>query len=45
MAANLRIGMIGLDTSHVDAFTSVFNDPECEYHIPDAPVVMAYPGG
>lgn len=37
--------MIGLDTSHVDSFTSVFNDPECEHHISGAPVVVAYPGG
>jgi len=40
-----RIGMIGLDTSHVPNFTKLLNDETCEYHIPGARVVAAYPGG
>ena len=28
MAEDLRIGLIGLDTSHVIAFTKIINDPK-----------------
>jgi len=37
-----RIGMIGLDTSHVTAFTKQINDPEKNY---GCKVVVGYPGG
>lgn len=37
-----RIGMIGLDTSHVTAFTRQINDPEKNY---GCKVVAGYPGG
>jgi len=37
-----RIGMIGLDTSHVIAFTRLINDPEKNY---GCKVVVGYPGG
>ncbi len=37
-----RIGMIGLDTSHVTAFTKVINDPAKNY---GCKVVAGYPGG
>jgi predicted dehydrogenase len=37
-----RIGMIGLDTSHVTAFTRMINDPAKNY---GCKVVAAYPGG
>jgi len=30
----LRIGLIGLDTSHVVAFSSLLNDPSQPDHIP-----------
>lgn len=40
-----RVGMIGLDTSHVDIFTRMLNDPMHASHIPGARVVAAYPGG
>lgn len=40
-----RIGLIGLDTSHVPAFTRVFNDPNYPGHRTDGRVVAAYPGG
>ena len=41
----LRIGMIGLDTSHVTAFTSILNDPGHPDHIPGGRVVAAFKGG
>lgn len=37
-----RIGMIGLDTSHVTAFTRLINDPAKNY---GCKVVAGYPGG
>lgn len=43
--SNLRIGIIGLDTSHVTAFTKLLNDPSGPDHIPGARVVAAYKGG
>ena len=45
LAADLRIGMIGLDTSHVSAFTKVLNDPADKNHVPGARVVAAFKGG
>jgi hypothetical protein len=41
----LRIGIIGLDTSHVVAFTKIFNDPEAKGELATMRVVAAYPGG
>jgi Oxidoreductase family, NAD-binding Rossmann fold len=41
----LKIGLIGLDTSHVPAFTKLLNDAEDPNHVPGARVVMAYKGG
>ena len=43
--ADLRIGIIGTDTSHVIAFTKILNDPTNKDHIPGARVVAAYKGG
>jgi hypothetical protein len=43
--AELRVGMIGLDTSHVPAFTDCLNNPENEHHVPGAKVVAAVKGG
>jgi predicted dehydrogenase len=40
-----RIGMIGLDTSHVIAFTSMLNDPSHPDHVPGCKVVAAFKGG
>lgn len=45
MTAPLKIGLIGLDTSHVAAFTKIFNDASYEFHIPGAKVTCAWPGG
>ncbi|MCB1128562.1 MAG: Gfo/Idh/MocA family oxidoreductase, partial [Verrucomicrobiae bacterium] len=44
-ADDLRIGLIGLDTSHVIAFTKVLNDPAQKDHVPGARVVAAFKGG
>jgi hypothetical protein len=40
-----RIGMIGLDTSHVIAFTNVLNRPNAEGLFAEMEVVAGYPGG
>ena len=45
LGADLRIGMIGLDTSHVTAFTGLLNDPKSPNHIAGAKVVAAFKGG
>ena len=44
-AAELRLGIIGLDTSHVPAFTEVLNNPNAKNHVPGAKVVAAFKGG
>ncbi|MAE61026.1 MAG: oxidoreductase [Planctomycetaceae bacterium] len=41
----LRIGLIGLDTSHVIAFTELLNDPDHAHHVPGARIVAGFPGG
>jgi hypothetical protein len=41
----IKIGIIGLDTSHVVAFTSLLNDPKNANHIPGCKVVAAFKGG
>jgi len=45
MAADLRLGIVGTDTSHVTAFTAMLNDPSAPDHVPGARVVAAYKGG
>ena len=37
--------MIGLDTSHVVAFTSLLNDPNDKNHVPGGKIVAAFKGG
>jgi len=44
-AADLKLGIIGLDTSHVTAFTEVLNNPANPNHVPGARVVAAFRGG
>lgn len=44
-AADLRIGVIGCDTSHVPAFTEALNDPAAKGHIEGGKVVAAFKGG
>jgi len=41
----MKIGVVGLDTSHSPMFTKMLNDSEHEYHIPGFRVIGAYPGG
>ena len=41
----LRIGIIGLDTSHVSAFTKLINSDKATGKIAQLKVVAAYPGG
>lgn len=41
----LRAGMIGLDTSHVIAFTKAFNDEKNPQRLKGLRVVAAFPGG
>ncbi len=43
--AQLRAGMIGLDTSHVPAFAKIFNNPEATGDLAGIKVVVGYPGG
>ena len=44
-AAEIRLGLIGLDTSHVTAFTELLNNPGNKEHVPGARVVAAFKGG
>jgi predicted dehydrogenase len=43
--AELRLGLIGLDTSHVTAFTELLNNSQAKDHVPGARVVAAFKGG
>jgi len=45
MSTNIRIGMIGLDTSHVIAFANLLHAPQNKYCVAGGKVVVAYPGG
>jgi hypothetical protein len=44
-ATELRIGIIGCDTSHVIAFTETLNNAGAKGHVPGGKVVAAYRGG
>ena len=44
-SGTIRIGLIGLDTSHAGAFTQLLNDPARPDHIAGARVVAAFKGG
>ena len=44
-AEELRLGLIGLDTSHVTAFTKLLNDTKHKDHVPGGKVVAAFKGG
>jgi len=41
----LRLGIIGADTSHAVEFTRIFNDASAKDHIPGARIVAVYKGG
>jgi hypothetical protein len=42
LAADLKVGIIGLDTSHVIAFTELLNNPKNSKYVPGGKVVAAY---
>ena len=42
---DLKLGIIGLDTSHCTAFTEVINDAANKDHVPGAKVTAAFKGG
>lgn len=44
-AESIRIGMIGLDTSHVPAFAKIINDPDAAGDLAEMQITAAYPGG
>lgn len=44
-AADLRLGIIGTDTSHVIEFTKMLNDTSSPQHVTGARVTAAYKGG
>ncbi|QJD86066.1 Gfo/Idh/MocA family protein [Cohnella herbarum] len=39
---NLRLGLIGLDTSHVVAFAEILHDESQPYHVPGGKITAAY---
>ena len=41
----LKLGIIGLDTSHVTRFAELLNDPARKEHVQGAVIVAAYKGG
>jgi len=41
----LKVGIIGLDTSHVTAFTKILHNPKNEGHLRGFKVVAAFPAG
>ncbi|MBD2844243.1 Gfo/Idh/MocA family oxidoreductase [Paenibacillus sp. IB182496] len=43
--APLRIGLVGLDTSHAPAFAELLANPDNPHHVPGGQLVAAYPGG
>ncbi len=43
--AQLKVGIIGLDTSHAIAFTKILNDPDAAPEVANCRVVAAYPKG
>jgi len=45
LAADIRVGIVGTDSSHAVAFTQIFNDASFASHVPGAKVIAAYKGG
>jgi predicted dehydrogenase len=45
MSTITRIGMIGLDTSHVSIFGKMLHDSNDPHHVPGGRVVAGFPGG
>ena len=44
-AQDLRLGIVGTDSSHVVVFTTALNDATSSDHVPGARIVAAYRGG
>lgn len=44
-AADIRLGIIGTDTSHVTAFARVLNEPNRADYVPGARIMAAWKGG
>ncbi len=44
-APALKLGLIGLDTSHVIIFSDTFNNAQAKQPLPGARIVAAWPGG
>jgi len=44
-AADLRLGIVGTDTSHVIGFATAYNDTSSPDHVPGARIVAAFRGG
>jgi hypothetical protein len=44
-ASELRVGIIGCDTSHATAFTETWNNPQAKGHVAGFKVVAAFRGG
>lgn len=44
-AADLRLGIVGTDTSHVIGFATAYNDPSSSGHVSGARIVAAFRGG
>jgi predicted dehydrogenase len=42
LADDLKLGIIGLDTSHVTAFTEILNNPNAQGHVAGGKVVAAF---
>ena len=45
IASELRVGIIGCDTSHVPEFTELLNNPQAKGHVAGAKVIAAFKGG
>ena len=45
LAPDLKLGLIGLDTSHVTIFSDMFNNPLSKQPLKGVKVVAAWPGG
>lgn len=43
--SQLKLGIIGLDTSHVSAFAELLSDKSHRFHVPGGVVTAAFPGG
>lgn len=44
-ARKIRMGILGLDTSHVGAFTKIINSPQADGELARLQVVAGFPGG